>query len=117
MPLFARWRPLSSLPPRRGREAQPGVYELADAEKRTIYIGQSGRDVPNRIRQHLAAGGCVAEHTHYWRSTYSATPKADEADALATYAARHGGLPPCNRQTQVVRDGDRRLAERLRSEE
>jgi predicted GIY-YIG superfamily endonuclease len=117
VPLFARWRPLATLPARRGRDAQPGVYELADDAKRTIYVGQSGRDVPNRIRQHLAAGGCVADRAAYWRTTYSATPKADEAEALAAYAERHGGLPPCNRATQVVRSADRRLAERLRSDD
>src|SRR5690606_24484894 len=41
MPILARWRPLANLPAPRGRDAMPGVYELADAEKNLVYIGQS----------------------------------------------------------------------------
>jgi len=53
MPISARWRKLENLPPKQGRDAMPGVYELADEDKSIIYIGQSKTDVPNRIRQHL----------------------------------------------------------------
>jgi GTPase len=58
--------------PPRGRDALPGVYELADADKRVVYIGQSATDVPNRLRQHLAAGGCVAERAAFWRMARAA---------------------------------------------
>ena len=112
MPIAARWRPLSSLPRARGRDAQPGVYELADAERRTIYIGQSARDVPNRIRQHLSKGGCVAERVAYWRSAYSRVPQAEEAELIAAYLARHGETPPCNRAEPRRRDASRRYRER-----
>ncbi len=92
----------------------PGVYELADEEKRLIYIGQSATDVPNRLRQHLAKGGCVAQHARYWRWQYSRVPQADEADLLAAYrAANDGRLPPCNRATPLERDPRRRAAERF----
>jgi len=93
----------------------PGVYEIADEAKRIIYIGQSGQDVPGRLRQHLASGSCVALHAQYWRWSYSRTPKAEEADQLAVYISAHGELPPCNRATQKVRDADRRLQERFSS--
>lgn len=112
MPIAARWRRLDRLPPARGRDPQPGVYELADAEKRVIYVGQSAVDVPNRLRQHLAAGGCVAERAAYWRSAYSRVPQADEAALLAAHHARHGDLPDCNRATPKARDARRRLVER-----
>lgn len=112
MPIFARWRPITVLPAPRGRDPWPGVYEVADAEKRTIYVGQSARDVPGRIRQHLAAGGCVAEHAAYWRFAPSRVPQADEADHLARHRARTGDLPPCNRQTPLERDARRRWRER-----
>lgn len=111
MSIAARWRSLARLPAPRGRDAMPGVYEVADEEKRVIYIGQSATDVPNRLRQHLARGGCVAQHGVYWRYEYSRVPQADEADLLAVHVEQHGELPPCNRATPLTRDARRRAAE------
>lgn len=92
----------------------PGVYELADAERSIIYIGQSSTDVPNRIRQHLARAGCVAERACYWRYAYSAVPQAEEAHLLTEYRDAHeGSLPACNRATPLVRDARRRAIERF----
>ncbi len=115
MPLFARWRKLAALPARRGRDAAPGVYELADEDKTLLYIGQSAKDVPNRIRQHLQKNPCIRERACYWRFSYSRVPQAEEADHLERYKAQHGGLPPCNRAGQQVRDATRRFNERSRS--
>jgi hypothetical protein len=112
MPIAARWRRLDRLPPVRGRDAAPGVYEVADADKRVVYIGQSATDVPNRLRQHLAAHGCVAERAVYWRMAASRVPQADEASLLAAHASRHGQLPPCNGARPRLRDPRRRYAER-----
>ena len=94
----------------------PGVYELADADKRVLYIGQSATDVPNRVRQHLRGGNpCVAERAVYWRYAYSRVPQAAEAELIARYRARHGDLPPCNKATPTPRDATRRYGERSRS--
>ncbi len=112
MPIAARWRRLDRLPPVRGRDAAPGVYELADAEKRVVYVGQSSVDVPNRLRQHVAAAGCVAASAVYWRMAASRVPQADEAALLAAHRQRYGDLPPCNRATPRDRDALRRYAER-----
>lgn len=118
MPIFARWRPLERLPAPRGRDAMPGVYELADADKVVVYVGQSARDVPNRIRQHLQRRGCVADRVVYWRYEHSRTPRAHEADLIATHRARHGGeLPPCNAAEPRVRTSRARLAERFRGDD
>jgi hypothetical protein len=92
----------------------PGVYELADQERRVIYIGQSARDVPNRIRQHLERPGCVQAAARYWRYAYSRVPQADEAALLASYTARHGDLPSCNRAKPLPRTAARRYRERSR---
>lgn|GEM_PF-586781 len=116
VPIAARWRSLSALPPPRGRDAMPGVYELADEEKRVIYIGQSATDVPNRIRQHLARPTCVRERARYWRYAYSRVPQAEEARLLAEHRERHGDVPPCNRAVPRTRDPKRRFAERFRSD-
>ncbi|MFA5550786.1 MAG: GIY-YIG nuclease family protein [Trueperaceae bacterium] len=113
MSIAARWRSIARLPAPRGRDAMPGVYELADDGKRVIYIGQSATDVPNRLRQHLVAGGCVAQTVSFWRYEYSRVPQAREAELLAGYAAKHGALPPCNRARPLERDGRRRAAERF----
>ena len=94
----------------------PGVYELADEEKRIIYIGQSAKDVPNRVRQHLAKNACIAERVAYWRYAYSRVPQADEAAHIGTYRARWGDLPPCNRATPQTRGVKRRYLERSREE-
>jgi len=110
--IVARWRSLERLPPPRGRDAMPGVYELADADKRVIYIGQSATDVPNRLRQHLVSGGCVAQHAVYWRCRYSAVPQAEEADLLAAFVVRHGRVPECNAALPRPRDARRRWLER-----
>jgi hypothetical protein len=112
VPIVARWRRIDRLPAARGRDAEPGVYEVADAERRVVYIGQSATDVPNRLRQHLAAAGCVAAHAAFWRMATSRVPQADEAALLAAYAAQHGRLPPCNRSRPLPRGAQRRLAER-----
>lgn len=71
----------------------PGVYELADEEKRVIYIGQSARDVPGRIRQHLSRAGCVRERAAFWRYQFSRVPQSEEADLLAAYHEAHGRQP------------------------
>jgi predicted GIY-YIG superfamily endonuclease len=114
MPLNARWRKLSTLPPKRGRDAQPGVYELADEEKTIIYIGQSATDVPNRIRQHLEKNNCVIEKLVYWRYQYSRVPQADEAKQIDLYVKRFGVLPLCNTATPLTRNTTRRWLERSR---
>lgn len=90
----------------------PGVYELADADKRTLYIGQSKTDVPNRIRQHLQTNACIAERLVYWRYAYSRVPQADEASLIGRYLDDHGQLPPCNTATPRLRDALRRYRER-----
>ncbi len=115
MPIAARWRRLESLPPVRGRDAMPGVYEVGDALRTVIYIGQSATDVPNRLRQHLARHGCVREHALFWRYAYSRVPAADEAELLAVHEARHGELPRCNRARPLPRDALRRWRERSTS--
>ncbi len=93
----------------------PGVYEIADEQRSVIYIGQSARDVPNRLRQHLARPGCIAERAAYWRYRYSRVPQAEEAELLAAFQQRHGRLPCCNRRSQLERDRQRRIRERFSS--
>ena len=112
MPIAARWRRLDRLPDPRRRDALPGVYEIADADRRVVYIGQSATDVPNRLRQHLAAGGCVAERAAFWRMAASRVPQADEARLLAAFEGRHGRLPACNAARPRERRALRRYAER-----
>lgn len=91
----------------------PGVYEIADEQRSVIYIGQSARDVPNRLRQHLARPGCIAERAAYWRYRYSRVPQAEEAELLAEHVRRVGELPCCNRRSQLERDPQRRIRERF----
>jgi hypothetical protein len=112
MPIAARWRSLARLPAPRGRDAMPGVYEIADGSKAVIYIGQSARDVPNRLRQHLASNPCIRERGCFWRYSYSRIPQAEEAELLARYRVTHGEMPPCNRAEALRRSSRRRYAER-----
>ncbi len=115
MPINARWRNLTTLPAPRGRDAQPGIYELADEKKTIIYIGQSATDVPNRVRQHLEKNDCVIEKMVYWRYQYSRIPQADEAKHIDRHVKRFGELPVCNTATPKTRDLKRRWLERSRS--
>ena len=77
----------------------PGIYELADEEKVLLYIGQSARDVPNRIRQHLAKRGNLRDQVCFWRYVYSRVPQADEAKHIKAYIVEFGELPSCNTAT------------------
>lgn len=90
----------------------PGVYELADAERCVIYVGQSATDVPNRLRQHLARPGCVRERAVFWRHRHSRVPQAEEAELLAAHVAHHGVLPACNSARPRQRDARGRWRER-----
>lgn len=116
MPLNTRWRRLDKLPTMRGRDAMPGVYELANSEKEIIYIGQSATDVPNRIRQHLEKNDCVIHLLVYWRYIYSRVPQAEEARQLELYRLRFGDLPLCNRAKPLLRDARRRYRELSRGD-
>ncbi|MEM6432085.1 MAG: GIY-YIG nuclease family protein [Deinococcota bacterium] len=116
MAIQGRWRSLDKLPAKRGRDAMPGVYELADEARVLIYIGQSAKDVPNRIRQHLAKPGCLQDKVCYWRYAYSRVPQADEAALIDKYLERHGDLPSCNRATPRKRSATKRYLERSRSD-
>lgn len=111
MPIAARWRSLDSLPAPRGRDAMPGVYELADEDKNVIYIGMSKTDVPGRLRQHLARQGPVRERARWWRYEYSRIPAAEEARLLADFRERHGCLPDCNTARPLERNSVRRYRE------
>ena len=114
VPIFARWRRLDRLPLPRGRDPHPGVYEVADEKKQVIYVGQSARDVPTRLRQHLAAGSCVADDGVFWRMAFSRVPQADEAELIAVHLRRFGTVPSCNEATPTQRDAMRRWRERSR---
>lgn len=114
MPLFARWRKLENLPKPRSRDAMPGIYELADKDKEIIYIGQSAKDVPNRIRQHLQKNPCIQEHLGFWRYAYSRIPQADEAKHIRLFVEQKQRLPSCNEATPKLRDSLRRYLERSR---
>ncbi|UCH26753.1 MAG: GIY-YIG nuclease family protein [Trueperaceae bacterium] len=92
----------------------PGVYELADAQKALLYIGQSAKDVPNRIRQHLIRHTCLQARATYWRYIFSRIPQAEEEVHLRRYLSRHGDLPPCNKTISRERDGKKRYRERSR---
>ncbi len=92
----------------------PGVYELADSEKRLIYIGQSAKDVPNRIRQHLQKNTCIQEQVCFWRYEYSRVPQAEEARQISLYIHRFASLPPCNEATPKERNSLKRYLERSR---
>lgn len=89
----------------------PGVYELADAERRIIYIGMSAVDVPGRLKQHLSRPGPLREQAVFWRYESSRIPQAREAQLLAEHVQRHGMLPACNTGKPLERDARRRYRE------
>ncbi len=112
MPIFAKWRKLANLPKSRGRDAMPGIYEIANYDKKIIYIGQSAKDAPNRIRQHLQKENCISDEAYYWRYEFSRIPKADEANHIDSFLEENGKIPKCNKVTPIVRDILKRYSER-----
>jgi hypothetical protein len=92
----------------------PGVYELADERKTLLYIGQSEKDAPNRIRQHLVRHACLRARAVYWRYAFSRVPQAEEELQLRRYLSRNGALPPCNKSISRERGAERRYRERSR---
>ena len=117
MAIAARWRLLERLPPARGRDPMPGVYELADGQKQVIYIGMSAVDVPGRLRQHLARPGAIRDRAVYWRFEASRVPQAREAQLLAQHQEQYGALPICNTFRPLERDSRRRYRELSSSRE
>jgi predicted GIY-YIG superfamily endonuclease len=114
VPIAGRWRRIDRLPPVRGRDAMPGVYEIADASRRVVYIGQSATDVPNRIRQHLQRNACLRERMAFWRYAYSRVPQSEEATLIERHLEAWGELPDCNEATPRVRSALQRYRERSR---
>lgn len=89
----------------------PGVYELADADRKVIYIGMSARDVPNRLRQHLSRPGPIRDRACWWRYEHSRVPQAREAQLISQFQETHGALPDCNSAEPRQRDASRRYSE------
>jgi predicted GIY-YIG superfamily endonuclease len=75
-----------------------GVYELADAGSRTIYIGSS-RQIRTRMRQHLSeeASSCIRQNATQYRIDYRSDYAAEELKLYDKFVRENGKPPKCNK--------------------
>lgn len=89
MGISRRWSPFTARTVS-GMPAQPGVYELGSPTGTTRKYGMA-TNLQRRVREQLGEADRV-------RWQLSANPQCDESRLIAHYKARHGRLPPGNKQ-------------------
>jgi hypothetical protein len=77
-----------------------GIFELADARMRTVYIGSSGTEsLRTSLMRHRRdrPDPCIASCTYFFRYEQAENNTAWRTRMLEVYQAAHKGrLPPCN---------------------
>jgi predicted GIY-YIG superfamily endonuclease len=96
MPISSEWWTFSVNLIEMERDA-PGVYELGNPGKNTVYIGSSDR-VRSRLLEHAnePPGSCLHRFATRFRIEYTPDCEKREQDLLNEYILRHGRLPRCN---------------------
>ncbi|MFN0093158.1 MAG: hypothetical protein ACKVVT_00055 [Dehalococcoidia bacterium] len=90
---------VAKLPP------SPGVFELADAEGRVLFIGIAGTKTRGGLKAALTKELQAPGEAYQFR--YEPTPRylPREQELLTAYAVANGGLPPVNRARARKRAG------------
>lgn len=75
----------------------PGIYELADDEMMTVYIGSSD-NLRARLEQHLMepATSCIKHHAALCRFEYTKDYKIQEHNLRDLFLKAFGSDPKCN---------------------
>ena len=78
----------------------PGIFEVADARMRTVYIGSSGiASLRTSLMRHRRdrPDPCIAASAYFFRYEQAENNAAWRARMLEAYQAAHKGrLPTCN---------------------
>jgi excinuclease UvrABC nuclease subunit len=78
-------------------KSKSGVYEVADKDERTVYIG-SAKDVRARVEEHLMErpASCIRLHAAMIRVEYTADYKFQEQHLRALFRNVNGRDPKCH---------------------
>ena len=79
-------------------EGKPGVYELADVDEVTVFIG-SAENLRAQIEAHLMdpAASCVKLHAAKIRVEYTDDYETQEQNLRSLFQSAYGCEPVCNR--------------------
>jgi hypothetical protein len=95
-------------------QRRPGVFELVDSEKTTVYIGSSD-NVRITLEQHCGnPRSCVRQYGKYFRVEYSNDYRRVEAVLRKLFRDVFGKEPICN-EVEAARSDERRSTGRMAS--
>jgi hypothetical protein len=95
MPLTSPWLPFDRMTITRAGSG-PGVYELADGDDTTLFIGFAGPKTRGGLRGDLEKHLKAAKGATRYRAEATARYLQRYDELLAAYAREHGTLPPWN---------------------
>jgi hypothetical protein len=93
------WRPLTAAEAAR-LPGQLGVFELADAEGRVLFIGFAGGKSPFGLRSEIAKHVAAPAATQF-RFEVNMQYQSRWRELLMAHQARYGHLPPANHDVRV----------------
>ena len=96
MGTLSQWWMLAEAIVRYERE-DPGVYELGDSNKYTVYVGSS-IEVKSRLRRHVNApsDSCIGNKASYYRVEYCSNYEQREVELYDKHVFLYGRPPECN---------------------
>ena len=89
------WRPLTADEAAR-LPGQLGVYQIADADGRVLYIGQAGARAPFGLRSELQREAAERGAGCQFRVEVNMQYRTRWLELLMVHQADHGSLPPDN---------------------
>ena len=98
------WRPLTMEEATR-LPGQLGVYQIADAAGRVLYIGQAGARSPFGLRSELQRQATERGAGQQFRVEVNMQYRSRWLELLMVHKADHGSLPPDNEKNPPINLG------------
>ena len=98
------WQPLTAETATR-LPGQLGVYQIADAEGRILFIGEAGARAPFGLRSELQREASERGPGHQFRVEVNQQYRTRWFELLMVHKADHGSLPPDNEKNPPINLG------------